>query len=106
MKPETKARAVVSLLVSLLAFTLASGVGAFLGLGNSTMDLPDLNLTQEGELPTIWNSNNATTTVETNKTVPITQQPQEEVYQEPATPPDNGDDGGEDDTSTGNQTQN
>jgi hypothetical protein len=85
MKPETKARAVVSLLVSLLAFTLASGVGVFLGLGNTTTELPDLNLTQSGELPTIWNSNNATTTTQTNTTVPSTQQPQEEVYEEPPT---------------------
>jgi hypothetical protein len=105
MKPETKARAVVSLLVSLLAFTLASGVGAFLGLGNTTTELPDLNLTQQGDLPTVWNSNNATTTGKTNTTVPSSQ-PQEEVYVEPSTPTDNGDDGGDDDTSTGNQTQN
>lgn len=105
MKPETKARAVVSLLVSLLAFTMASGVGAFLGLGNTTTEMPDLNLTQSGDLPTIWNSNNATTTAPTNNTATVTQQPQEEVYQEPSTPTDNGDDGG-DDTSTGNQTQN
>ncbi len=83
MKPETKARAVVSLLVSLLAFTMASGVGAFLGLGNTTTEMPDLNLTQSGDLPTIWNSNNATTTVATNNTATSSQQPQEEVYQEP-----------------------
>jgi hypothetical protein len=95
MKPETKARAVVSLLVSLLAFTLASGVGAFLGLGNTTSDLPDLNLTQSGELPTIWNSNNATT-VESNNTITTTQQPQEDVYQEPPSSTD----------STSNQTGN
>lgn len=94
MKPETKARAVVSLLVSLLAFTMASGVGAFLGLGNTTTEMPDLNLTQSGDLPTIWNSNNATTTAPTNNTATVTQQPQEEVYQEPSS--NNG--------NTGNQT--
>lgn len=105
MKPETKARAVVSLIISLLAFTMASGVGAFLGLGNSTTELPDLNLTQSGELPTIWNSNNATTTVESNTTVPNTQKPLEEVYQEPSTNPTDTDNG-DDDTSTGNSTQN
>jgi hypothetical protein len=83
MKPETKARAVVSLLISLVAFTMASGVGAFLGLGNTTTELPDLNLTQQGDLPTIWNSNNASPAVATNNTATSSQQPQEEVYQEP-----------------------
>jgi hypothetical protein len=78
MKPETKARAVVALLVSVLAFIMASGVGAFLGLGNTTTELPDLNLSQPGELPTIWNqpSNTTPTTVQPSNTA------QEDVYEE------------------------
>ena len=103
MKPETKARLVVSLLVSLAAFTLASGVGAFLGLGNATTNLPDLNLTPQGDLPSIWNTDNTTTKVQTNTTAPAPQKPQEDVYQEVVTPPGNGDNNG-DDNSPVNRT--
>ncbi|MEG3224071.1 MAG: hypothetical protein BME94_00745 [Methanobacteriales archaeon Met13] len=97
MRPEIKARALVALMVSVLAFSLASGLGIMVGFSLNKTTMPDLNLTQPGEFPVIWNQPSNTSE---NTALPTTTQ--EKVYVE--SPSNNQPEPVVNQTSTGNQT--
>jgi len=58
MRPETKGRVAVGLIVSLLAFGLGTGTAIFSGYNNYSINLTQTNITPPGELPPIFTTTN------------------------------------------------
>ncbi|HMK54090.1 MAG TPA: hypothetical protein VK444_04835 [Methanobacteriaceae archaeon] len=82
MRPELKARALVALVVSVLAFSMASGLGMMAGFTLNKTNMPDLNFSQPGKLPVIWNQPSNTST-DTQQPI-TTNTNQEKIYVEPS----------------------
>jgi hypothetical protein len=67
MKPETKGRVAVGLIISLLAYGLGTGTAIFSGYNNYSINITQTNTTPPGELPPIFTTNNNTNT---NQNIP------------------------------------
>lgn len=63
MKPETEAKAIIALIISLIAFGCGSGAGIVMGLSqNDALNTTKINNTQEAqELPQIQTTKNVNT---------------------------------------------
>jgi hypothetical protein len=64
MRPKTKGRVAVGLIVSLLAFGLGTGTAIFSGYNQYQSNLTFINTTQPGELPPIFTTTNPINTSE------------------------------------------
>ena len=76
MKPETKGKIFVGMVISVLAFGLATGTGIFIG-ANPLSTIGVLNLTHQGQFPSLNSTTNkvgTTNNVNTNTTTTPTQQ--------------------------------
>ena len=83
MKPESKGKIFIALVISLVAFGFGTGAGIFVGnypMTNSSF----LNLTKQGEFPALYSEPLNSTLI--NNSQPATTTPNEQVYQEPANP--------------------
>jgi hypothetical protein len=67
MRPETKGRVAVGLIVSLLAFGLGTGTAIFSGYNNYPINQAQTNITPPGGLPPIFTTNNNTNQNTTNQ---------------------------------------
>lgn len=68
MKQETQGKIFVGMIISVLAFGFATGTGIFIG-ANPLNSIGVLNLTNQGEFPTIYTTpNNVGTTNKANTT--------------------------------------
>ncbi len=85
MKPESKGKIFVTLVISILAFGFGTGAGIFVGI-NPLTNGSFLNLTKQGEFPSLYSEPSNITPI--NNSQPITTTPNEQVYQEPTTPTD------------------
>lgn len=88
MKPETEAKAIIALIISLIAFGCGSGAGIVMGLSqNDTQNISKANNTQE--MPPIPSTKN----VDTNTQVQSNSNPEDTssqpVYVENKTPKSN-----------------
>ncbi len=83
MKPETEAKAIIALIISLIAFGCGSGAGIVMGLSpNDTQNTSKVNTSQE--MPPIQSTKN----VDTNTQVQ-TNSNQEETSSQPTYVPNN-----------------
>jgi hypothetical protein len=70
MKQETQGKIFVGMIISVLAFGFATGTGIFIG-ANPLNSIGVLNLTNQGEFPSIYTTpNNVGTTNKANTTQP------------------------------------
>jgi hypothetical protein len=96
MKPETEAKAIVALIISLIAFGCGSGAGIVMGFNqndtsiiknNTTPEMPQIQTTQNTDITQTQPQTNTTSnTKEEVYEEPSNNQqdPKEEVYEEPS----------------------
>ena len=82
MKPETEAKAIIALIISLIAFGCGSGAGIMMGLSqNDTLNATNINNTQEAwELPQIQTTKNVNTPAKPQTTTDQDNSNSESVY--------------------------
>jgi len=103
MREELKGKAVVALVISLIAFGFGTGASMLTGFNLKNTEYPGLNISTPSDLPIVYNVKNTTdpntTNTQTTVQTPSTPSTSEEIYEEPKTNPPN-------DTPTSNQTTN
>ncbi len=99
MKENTKGKIFVGMIISVLAFGLATGTGIFIG-ANPLNTIGVMNLTHQGEFPVIPSTPNTGTTNNLNTSTTPTKQ----VTQQTTTTPNTGNSSGSNKSPKTNQT--
>lgn len=86
MNPETEGKALVALIISLIAFGFGSGAGIVMGINQDSISTSIVNNSSQ-EMPLIPNTNNANINKEPQTNTTVTTN--DEVYTEPSTPDNN-----------------
>jgi hypothetical protein len=82
MRAELKAKAVVALVISLIAFGCGTGTSILTGLVSNDNNYSSYNLNTSTELPIIYNIKNTSTNTSSPSTVQTSPSNNQEVYEE------------------------
>ncbi len=82
MRAELKAKAVVALVISLIAFGCGTGTSILTGLVANDHNYSTFNINTSSELPVIYNVKNTTKNTSTPSTVQTSPSNSQDVYEE------------------------
>lgn len=82
MREENKAKVVVALVISLIAFGCGTGTSILTGIISTGNNYSSYNINKSPELPIIYNVKNTTTNTSTPSTVQTSPSNNQDIYEE------------------------